>query len=107
CQEKGMLRPPMPLLSVGLRYMPPWVILCALLMRCSASARSRTAAVLGGAVNRAAAGVRSAKTPLMVMSLLASPFAWSSEPTALNRVTFTSLDHVTRVGIATGGKVQY
>src|SRR5205809_5126525 len=58
-------------------------------------------------VNQAAAGVRIAKIPLMVMSLLASSFAWSSEPTAANRVTFTSLDQVTRVAIATGGKVQY
>src|SRR5439155_15468450 len=80
---------------------------CALPILPSAAACSRTAAALGSAVNQAAAGVRIAKTPLMVMSLLASSFAWSSEPTAANRVTFTSLDQVTRVAIATGGKVQY
>jgi N-acetylmuramoyl-L-alanine amidase len=43
----------------------------------------------------------------MAMSLLVSSFAWGSDPKILNRVTFTSLDEVTRVTIATGGKVQY
>src|SRR5437867_2117868 len=102
-----MLRQPVPLVSVGLRSKPRSIFPSAPLMRCLATACSRTAAALGSAVNQAAAGVRIAKTPLMVMSLLASSFAWSSEPTAANRVTFTSLDQVTRVAIATGGKVQY
>jgi len=102
-----MLRQPVPVISVGLRYKPLSVFPSAPLMSCLASARSRTAAVIGSAVKRAAARVRIAKTPLMVMSLLASPFAWGSEPTVASRVTFTSLDQVTRVAIATGGKVQY
>src|ERR1051326_5505975 len=102
-----MLRQPMPLLSVVLRYKPPSVFLRARLMRCLASAHSRTATVLGSAVNRATPGVRIAKVPLMAMSLLVSSFAWGSDPKILNRVTFTSLDEVTRVTIATGGKVQY
>src|SRR5882762_7311520 len=102
-----MLRQPVPVISVGLRYKPLSVFPSAPLMSCLASARSRTAAVIGSAVKRAAAGARIAKTPLMVMSLLASPFAWGSEPTVASRVTFTSLDQVTRVAIATGGKVQY
>ena len=100
-----MLRQPVPLVSVGLRSKPRSIFPSAPLMRCLATACSRTAAALGSAVNQAAAGVRIAKTPLMVMSLLASSFAWSSEPTAANRVTFTSLDQVTRVAIATGEKV--
>ena len=102
-----MLRQPVPRISVGLRYKPLSVFPRDRLMKCLATASSRTAAVPGSAVNRAAAVLRIAKTPLIVMSLLASPFAWSSETTAVNRVTFTSLDQVTRVAIAAGGKVQY
>src|SRR6267143_2905065 len=102
-----MLRQPVPRISVGLRYKPLSVFPRDRLMKCLATVGSRTAAVPGSAVNRAAAVLRIAKTPLIVMSLLASPFAWSSETTAVNRVTFTSLDQVTRVAIAAGGKVQY
>ena len=71
-----MLRQPVPLISVGLRYKPLSVFPNAPLMWRLSSARSRTAAVIGSAVKRAAAGVRIAKTTLMVLSLLASPFVW-------------------------------
>src|SRR5436190_21059853 len=99
-----MLRQPVRLISVGLRYKPPSLFSRARLMRCLATAGSRTAAVLGSAVNRAAAGVRIAKTPLLVMSLLASPFACSSETTAVNRVTFTSFDQVTGLLLQLAGR---
>ena len=99
-----MLRQPVPLISVGLRYKPLSVFPSAPLMWRLASARSWTAAVIGSAVKRAAAGVRIAKTPLLVMSLLASPFACSSETTAVNRVTFTSFDQVTGLLLQLAGR---
>src|SRR5437899_5605047 len=106
-----MLRQPIRLITIELGYKPRSVFPCAW---------------LGTAVNEAAACVRIATIPLldlgprfppfcvrqrllislMVMFLLTPPFGWSSNPTAVHRVLFTSLDQVTRVAIATGGKVQ-